>query len=116
MRYLYSPIEREPDYTKLLSAAQRQADTEAMVAVIRTTGEGTNPPRYDDKVSRASVPVLDDLRARYGDDWQVINAPYAKDTDAGVLCRVTASLYRGVAALPAAEAGIVLRYRLRRHG
>ncbi len=116
VRYLYSPIEREPDYTKILSAAQRQADTEAMVAVIRTTGEGTSPSRYDNKVSSASVPVLDELRTKYGDDWQVMNAPYKKDTDPGLLCRVTASLYRGLAALPAADAGMVLRYRLRRHG
>lgn len=116
--YLYRGLEGRQNFATLLSAPTQKAEAAAMAEIFKSSVAAPQPragSAQDGEIYRILQPVIADLLKEFGNDWQIINSPFAKGVDNAKLCSFTAAYYREILDLPAADAGLVLRRQLRTH-
>jgi hypothetical protein len=100
------------DARKFFSAKTQKADLAALAVVIETSAKNPQELPSEEEFMQRLMPVAEELAGEYGEDVALVQNPTAPGIDKRKVCQVVRGLYSKILALPADDAGKVLRYMI----
>jgi hypothetical protein len=111
-RFLFPKGAPSIDGRKYFTKKTQEADSAALVQVIKTSAERSTPIPPESEVMPTLQPAYDALTTRFGEDAQMLVEPYGAGVDKGKVCDMTIFLYSQLLQLPPDLQGKAFRFML----